>query len=362
MTEASDRLEEQLRDLKENVEDLLEKLDSPDDADEDLSYMTMEVATGERQTIVHWIELPITADGTTYSNAADVATFADAEAIFLKAAQDRDESNASATHDRNVSHGDIMVLGSRPNTWICYVAKVDRYDIDPRWGFQLEDPTAGLLALTETVGTDSHANREFIIWTNKTGTCDPDTYDVVGEDDEDASSLASENPPDTDTNFDDGSVTDVKVSTPSHCENGMGEPLMQYTSEAACNAADSAHDADGGTAWVTSTCVRKTEFDNKKLLQNDCKTAVLQEDASGGQADDTFTLATQPQFVPLWGINTDELGSEWPAAQKADLAKMVSLRPIGTGNPADHPFLGCMIMLPPDLAEAYNVNPCCDWS
>ena len=176
MTMSPEELEEEVRNLKISVEDLLENLESPDDADEDASYLPMEVTTGERQTIVHWIELPITAGGTTYSSAADVVTFADAEAIFLKAAQDRDEHNASATHDRSVSHGDLMVLGSRPDTWICYVAQVDRYDTDPRWGFQLEDPTAGLLALTETLGTGSHANREFIIWgvgAGKAACCTP---------------------------------------------------------------------------------------------------------------------------------------------------------------------------------------------
>ena len=178
--------------------------------------------------------------------------------------------------------------------------------------------------------------------------CDEDTYAIV-EATDDPNTLPDA---DDDTDFDSGSVADVKVSTPYGCFGPAGAPLPFFNEE---DCLEEEYAGEPVNSWGEASCVRKIEFQNKKLLQNECNKVVLQEDASGGQAEAVFGLDAAPIFVPLWEISWD-----------SDPDKQFHLQQIPESTDYDT-FLGCMVVMPPtDSGEVgvspFRVNPCCDYS
>jgi hypothetical protein len=122
-----------------------------------------------------------------------------------------------------------------------------------------ENGAANLYTMLVQEGTTAAVDPDYSC---SIASCDPDTYVSLASTNSPAVSLYTLPAADTDTDFDSASVADVKVS-------------------------------DGYTS-----CIKKVEFDNKKILQNDCSEVLLQADDSGGQSDDVYGFASDFTKTP----------------------------------------------------------------
>lgn len=181
------------------------------------------------------------------------------------------------------------------------------------------------------------------IWSSASGSggevCDADTYAMVSDTDS-PNTLPTA---DTDTNFDSGSVADVKVTSVSYCRDpSTGLPDPDNDNQTDCEI------AHGSGAWEVNDCIQKIEFDNKKLLQNECDKVILQADDSGGQAGNVYGLSSSPLLIPLWEIGYHSSNA---AAQYT-----IRIYPL---DPNVDTFMGCMVVVPPDSG---SMDSCCHLS
>ena len=175
----NDELSTEIQELREDIEALLGEVEPPEN---DLSYSVIETSSSGRQNIVHWVEFPITTQDyadQTYSSCDDVTSYSDAEDIFRQAVLNRDADAVTQGRpqdgDREVGHGDILVLGCSPCIWVCYVVSVDRENITNfSSGFQLEAPTSSHATTEDKPTPTSFARRELIIWRSDK----PDAWNV----------------------------------------------------------------------------------------------------------------------------------------------------------------------------------------
>ena len=142
----NEELQQALRELEERIFDMEIDLSPPEDAMS--NFAVFESAAGDRQMIVHFIdvedysiELPTNRE--------------EARNVFLKVIKEHENHQ-----NREIAHGDLMVLNCQPCNYYCYVAKVDKI---AGTGFQAEDRLDPPAAVT-----DKRENRilhELVIWT-----------------------------------------------------------------------------------------------------------------------------------------------------------------------------------------------------
>jgi len=154
--QTSESLEAKIRELEEDIEEIHELLEKP----EDEVVQILELERGERQVIVHWIELP---------EATTVTDLAEAEEAF-KYADPVNDPYANGGSGRAIGHGDLMVMDTGECRYIAYVVNVDRVDPDYS-GIQAEAPTDNhAVSVPDSVARgDGKPKKDLIVWSTCTG-------------------------------------------------------------------------------------------------------------------------------------------------------------------------------------------------
>lgn len=141
----------QIEELKQELEEIQSLLEKPDEGSDNVQVLERSY----RQVLVHWID----GSGLTINSISD------AETELLQAAQDMNTYGGSSHGDRQVGHGDLMVVESGGCRYIAYVAGVDR--LPPYYGgLQSKAPTN---AHATSDVSNGQVVRELIVWSTCTG-------------------------------------------------------------------------------------------------------------------------------------------------------------------------------------------------
>jgi hypothetical protein len=142
----SEELQQALRELEERIEGLEIDLTPPEESES--NFTVFENETGDRQMIVHFVDV----SAYSLENPKDRK---EAHTVFLKVIKEHKDHQ-----DKEISHGDLMVINANPCNYYGYVAKVDKVQ---GLGFQSEDKLKPPAALSNEV--ENGVLHEIVIWT-----------------------------------------------------------------------------------------------------------------------------------------------------------------------------------------------------
>ena len=141
----NEELQQALRELEERIEGVEIDLTPPEESES--NFTVFENETGDRQMIVHFVD--VSAYGLENPKNRE-----EAHEVFLKVIKEHKDHQ-----DKEISHGDLMVINANPCNYYGYVAKVDRVE---GLGFQSEDKLEPPAALSNEVGDG--VLHEIVIW------------------------------------------------------------------------------------------------------------------------------------------------------------------------------------------------------
>jgi len=245
-------LQQALRELEERIDGMEIDLTPPEDAMS--NFTVFENETGDRQMIVHFIDVE------DYS--VELPTNREeARTVFLTVIKEHQDHQ-----NRTISHGDLMVLNCQPCNYYCYVAKVDKV---AGTGFQAEDMLDPPAAVTDQ--REDRVLHELVIWT--------ETYPNEGG----SAVLAS-----SAINITSGDTTSFKVTEFTLTETPCGEDAEEYEQDvdypagtvvsyngefyrASIDISTNIPPVGGpfsASAWVEA-CPKEQEFKIPKMVIND---------------------------------------------------------------------------------------------